>query len=93
MGESPLAKLSIQGEETGLLIIVVLVELKSRRVKKYFFGQSMMRVTLNAFFSPEKQESEKVSFVKSCFEIGLLMNYLNPAQETENFQILRLHIC
>ena len=92
MEENPLAKLCIEEEETGSLIIVVLVELKLRRVKKYFLGQPMMRVILNAFFSLEKQELEKVSFVESCFEIGLVMNYLSP-QETGLFQILRLLIC
>ena len=62
--ESPLATTSIQEEENALLVMDVLGEFVSARVKKYFFAQWTMRVTPNVFFSLEKQELEKVSFEK-----------------------------
>ena len=62
--ESPLATTSIQEEENALLVMDVLGESVSARVKKYFFAQWTMRVTPNVFFSLEKQELEKVSFEK-----------------------------
>ena len=93
-GRKPVGKVEYTGRRDRL---VDYSRVSGTQVKEsqeiYVFGQSMMRVTPNAFFSPEKQESEKVSFVKSCFEIGLMMNYLSPAQETGNFQILCLRIC
>ena len=62
--ESPLATTSIQEEENAWLVMDVLGESVSARVKKYFFAQWTMRVTPNVFFSLEKQELEKVSFEK-----------------------------
>ena len=92
-GRKPVGKVVYRGRRDRLVDYSRVSGAKVKESQEIFFRTADDESSPKRIHSLEKQESEKVSFVKSCFEIGLMMNYLSPAQETGNFQILCLRIC